>query len=365
MRGIAFIYYVYLTAVRMRAVARKEGSILWRFTMGTSKEGLKFKARIETILSVVGEWGVDGGDMCHGAELCVEPISCVQIEQSTVTKDYFELVVSTEHGEANSISSNINKHLRKAMAHALTDIILNDYEPKIILKLIMKQRPEYRGEVANELLDRCQKRIISDRLPVFLDRNHIIDHVVDYLAESNTLNVSGFVRFRLRDYMNGLEDAVTQLIDDYEVELEREEFIALLRDYVDHTAIGMQTAHVLPDGGDRLVIVNQQGELFDEQFDEPYGEGLQWSEGEDTWGIKDAQNTESLWEPEDDRNGMYSWSDREEWLISSLVAIAPSRVVLHFAHHDHLNMMEDVFGGKLVFCGGCSRCMHLRERSTH
>lgn len=80
-----------------------------------------------------------------------------------------------------------------------------------------------------------QRNVITDETSVYcLNRiNSIIESIKSFLKETGYVNINGFIRFRMKSMINTIEEIVDKIVDKYMVEKEYNEFIKLLKYFVD------------------------------------------------------------------------------------------------------------------------------------
>lgn len=219
--------------------------------------------------------------------------------------------------------------VRASVALAVSETVLQVMEPAILGQIVKELRPAYLPAERERVVESA--RAIAHRLdsdPVS-ERSRVLERAVEQLSETPLLLVDGFVRFRLKEYCDELADCARQAIDDHEFQKEREEFISLLRDFVDGRPQGVREVHVLPSGDERFCLVDQSGSPVETSYLDEF-----------TWGLVDDGQV-----------------DMEELLITTLVSLAPGKVVCHRPLETRdVPMVQDVFHDRLDYCPGCPLC---------
>ena len=129
--------------------------------------------------------------------------------------------------------------LRHYVANAISDAILSQWEYLILknyenpLLLFVPGRKENVLTKAKilETVSNCEE---DNYLLYRLNRKSKILHkVLDYLSQNNCINIDGFINFRLQDYIEDLNKVIEQAVDELLLEKEYQEFIMLLKYFVD------------------------------------------------------------------------------------------------------------------------------------
>lgn len=224
----------------------------------------------------------------------------------------------------------VKDRLRLIIADTLSDMIMEDMQSVIVQRIIQN---EY------FYIDRKdQDRILRDALAIMWGgRNPIVnaetireqwryriwDRIMDHLDTNDELVFDGFVTFRLKDFINELEDAVERAVDDLLIENEYKEFIKLLQYFVEIQDPKMDEVHVLQQEDKRYI-------LLDSDFKVIHNEMLEQLARE----ITDKEIS------------------HDDLLISSLITIAPCKITIHeydkIKNIELLNTINNVFTGKVV-----------------
>ncbi|WP_010681034.1 putative sporulation protein YtxC [Acetivibrio cellulolyticus] len=253
-------------------------------------------------------------------------VICTLNQEEKATPEYGELIFGISNG--------------------LADYIIEEYEEKLILRIINSNYCYFNSIEKKEIL-RLALMIIKNDDKNFLNslyqirrRNIIIRKLVDYFESSDKVILDGFVNFRLKDYMKDLEEIVDKAVDDFLTEREYKEFIHLLRYFVDiqepkfnviHVLIGYDSKYILLDENKRE-ITNECVQEF--MNDIPEGE-----------------------------------INYDDLLVSSLITMAPKKVVIHsaknFRNKELLETIKNVFWGKAIICPECELCLVRVARSEN
>jgi putative sporulation protein YtxC len=246
---------------------------------------------------------------------------------------------SIESASAGKFSFNdiiyISKHY---IANAISDIIIDIMETKILKKCIDTNYYYFGDDERARILDFACKSLGSDindrdeNCVYRLSRKaRVLQKVLDYLDMNSNLIVDGFIRFRMKDYVVELEEAVDRSVEEYLMEREYNEFIKLLRYFVEIQEPKVDTVNVLKNPDNSYKLLDGEGRVVsNELLDDLAGEVLE-------------------------NNINY-----EDLLVSSLITIAPTRIIFH-AHtvsesSEILDTIKKVFYQKVIICHGCEMC---------
>jgi len=227
---------------------------------------------------------------------------------------------------------------KRYVAHALSDIILGQWE-KLLLTDIIRENYYYFNEEERGTIYRYASNYInqdgenghSSSHYQAVRRNKILHKLVEFLRNNNDIVIDGFIRFRLKEYVGELQAAADRAVDEFLMEREYKEFIQLLKYFVEIQDPRIDVVHV-------VIKPNGVFKLFDDQhrvINSEYMEGL----------MLDLVDSEINY---------------EDMLISTLITIAPQEIVFHpgkgEAPRNTIETIKNVFTHRVKVCNGCELC---------
>ena len=132
------------------------------------------------------------------------------------------------------------------LSNNFVSLILNFYEEKL-LKSIIKSNYFYFSESEQEsVLDKCLN-YLSDKSTVEYQVRieHIYIAALKYITNNKSMILSGFIHFRLSNYMKILDYVVDTFVNELVVDREYKEFINLLKSYVNSKPSNINTVHFI------------------------------------------------------------------------------------------------------------------------
>jgi putative sporulation protein YtxC len=225
--------------------------------------------------------------------------------------------------------------VRHTVAHALSDHIVDQCEGALIRKIIDSAYHYFTPEEQEQILSYTDRTLNGPpdsppRLKVGR-KCQILHRLRDYLDGADELVLEGFMTFRLRDYVEELEDAVDRAVDDFLMEREYVEFVRLLQYFVE-----VQEPRI-----DKVQVVMRPGGLF-KLLDEA-GVPVR-SEHLDEFMVEMVESD-------------VNW---EDLLVSALITLAPRGILIHGASlatwDDSLETIRRVFADRVTLCENCPLC---------
>jgi len=144
------------------------------------------------------------------------------------------------------INNFMNTKLKKYLKNNYMYLNYNDYSE--IEKM-------YKNILLNE-----DYEIDDDSIFFINTKNYIINIITKYFNEYDELNVEGFIKFRSQKIDNELEVAVNKLVERFMIEKEYNEFIKLLKYFVEMQENKLDEVHILIERNGEYLIKNKYGE---------------------------------------------------------------------------------------------------------
>lgn len=227
--------------------------------------------------------------------------------------------------------------MRHYVASALSDVIVEKWEQDLIRRII-KGTYYYFSPDEQDLIACYSGRNLAGlsqdgggQLYKVNRKAQILHRLRDYLEGADELVVEGFVTFRLRDWVEEVEDAVDRAVDDFLMEREYREFVRLLKYFVDVQEPRMEHVHVLIRPGGSFRLVDDQGSAIKSEYLEEF--------------VVEMVDSEVNY---------------EDLLISALITLAPKAVTVHAAacgeRDESIETIKGVFGDRVTMCIGCEVC---------
>jgi len=254
--------------------------------------------------------------------------------------DNFDFIMSKNVlTNINVIKSNDNSYIfylsekdnsMLKISDILTEFIILNYETNIIKKLINDDYSYFstteKDMITNKILELLNTSGNNDitKILVSLKRRFLIKQsILIFLSTNSFINLSGFIQFRLLEYKKLLSELIEKIIDDFKVQNEYKEFIAMLKFFVDTQKNRLSKLHIIFEKDGEYTILNEHNkditsECFKDFIDEKQNHSL----------------------------------SNEDLLISSLITLAPKKIIIHLTgacyNKKILTTIEQIFTNKVV-----------------
>lgn len=233
----------------------------------------------------------------------------------------------------------------KSAATAIAEFVISELEPQLLSAMIRKRyrnNPSMDAAViekyCHELLHGKEWESLGSRFHE-VDRtrrkNKITDELEHYLQEQTELNLSGFLTFRMEAYRRELGEIVEYALDEYVLDKQYQEFISLLKYFVQLQETKVPLVHLLHKGGHDFTLYNESFLILDPK---PPSDRI----------VAEMLETEM---------------NIEDMVISSLISVSPKQIIVHTRHPDMqvIRTIETIFDGKVKVCVKCSSCANTLD----
>lgn len=152
----------------------------------------------------------------------------------------------------------------------------------------------------------------------------------EYLECHAELNLQGFLRFRLKDYMSELKEMIDYAIDEMILDRQYQEFVSVLKYFVSHQEIKTPAVHIIHDDHRQSAILNEKMEP------------LEMNDLDDHFVLECLERDLNL----------------EDLLISTLLNVSPRKIYVHTRDSSNpvVRTVKQIFEDRVIICTYCSVC---------
>lgn len=231
------------------------------------------------------------------------------------------------------------------IAEIIAEHIIQDWELKLLKKeIIRKCKGTFKKdrdtiyEKSSNILRKYNDNESLNLLMNFSRKNRISSRILDYIENDKLLIVEGFINFCMPEYLREIRFAVDLAMEELKNEKEYNEFIKLLRYFVNNQMPRLQEVNLMMGSNGNFYMWDENGRKIKEKYLNYYLEDI----------IMDEINLDDV-------------------LISILITISPKRLVLHniddYIKKEPVEMIRNVFQDRITICTGCDRCKHVLQNS--
>ena len=140
------------------------------------------------------------------------------------------------------------------VSYILSEYIIEKYEVILLSNIIISNYSHLKKSERNRIVEIAQNIIegeenLIDKMFCIRRKNYIFRQLMDYLSCENKVILEGFIEFRLKVYKKELEKIIKQAMDIYVAETEYNEFVNLLKYFVNIQDSKIDDVYVVHDEG--------------------------------------------------------------------------------------------------------------------
>jgi putative sporulation protein YtxC len=231
--------------------------------------------------------------------------------------------------------------------NAIAQYILEEVEGSILRELIVKEF-HYDHPCDLEIIEGYCKQFLFYEGESLISNDEIKkrrlakigSQISEYLQTHTQLNLDGFLKFRLQEYVDEMREVVEYAIDEFMMDQQYQEFISLLKYFVYIQEAKIPSAHLIHKGGHEFVILNDELKPIDtSDFDASF-----------TLEILDKD------------------INLEDMIVSTLITVSPQTIYIHTREPDLpvIHTITQIFENRSTVCSYCRTChVFLGEGKKH
>lgn len=223
----------------------------------------------------------------------------------------------------------------KSVSKAIANFVIEEKEQRFLRYIITKDYGYNQQDEIDHILEYCNQFLNgieeseSGQAAKKLRLQKVMTKVQNYLEEHTHINIEGFMRFRLRSYLEELNDIVEYAIDEFLMEKQYQEFISLLKYFVYIQEAKIPVAHLMHRGGHEFTLLNESMQPIDTDQYENF--------------------TVELLDKE---------INFEDMIVSALITVSPQKVYIHTREPEMqvIKTILNIFENRSLLCINCKSC---------
>ncbi len=133
----------------------------------------------------------------------------------------------------------------KEVATILSFLVIYEFEEDFLKKIVSKEFFYFSKSEQDIILDNCFNIIIDSDTIIKEKFQILFNSFLNFVKDNKTIFLSGFINFRLQSYWNVLERIVEDAVNSYILEKEYNEFISLLKLYINSSEPIEDILHII------------------------------------------------------------------------------------------------------------------------
>ena len=241
-------------------------------------------------------------------------------------------------------SERVKEITNMYVSNILYRIVIDDYKKKEMLEYLTDNYFFLRQSEMIEVEENIVKTLKCTDIKENKDNiyclnriNSIINKINECISEKQEINIDGFITFRMRRLTKEIEKVIDKTIEMYMVEKEYNEFVRLLKYFVDMQECKADEINIIIDENDKYRIEDENGKSLYNQF------------------LKELT-------PDEEKCDI----NIEDLVISGLITISPKNIIIYnkdkCRNKEFLKTIENVFENRVKYNSNINN--YLKEKST-
>lgn len=242
--------------------------------------------------------------------------------------------------QANNQEEEAVQTMKCYLADCLAGIIVDEWEARILRKIIRENFYYYNEEEKRTILAKAREMLNPPGPDGYLlkeRKEKVMLKIIEYLELHKEIILEGFINFRLKEYQDELEGIVNSAVDEFLLEKEYLEFIRLLKYFVDIQEPKISKIKIIFKKNGNFTLLDE----YDKPVQHECLDGL----------MVDLLEKEINY---------------EDLLISALITLAPKEVEIHSEKEaqtgETIRTIQNVFGKRVIYCQGCEKCQTQHQK---
>lgn len=247
-------------------------------------------------------------------------------------KHYNNIIIHYK-GENNSLF--IDK-----ISTILSLLVIDELEEHFLNNILIENYFYFNFSERKEIIDICFD-IMAENISFEYNKKFKILHKLfyDYLFNNHKLYLTGFTNFRLKPYLNILDDIVTEAVNSFVIEKEYLEFVSLLKLYINSQKSNCELIHIIYSDSN-TILLDENKHIID------VSQNLL-----DTKILSDIS---------------FSTND---YTLNTLLTLLPKKIYIHLIDNyidEFINTLQAIFESRVHICTDCNICkLYKKEISPN
>lgn len=235
-------------------------------------------------------------------------------------------------------TDKLKSDIQLRFSNILYKIVVNIYKNKELYEFLTDTYFFLRSDEIPELSERILRGLIGEEsitcdssIYCLNRKNNIINKIKSCIEESDEINIDGFITFRMKELLENFQNIVDKIVEVYLVEKEYNEFVKLLKYFVEVQDSKIEELNILIDEKGIYSLKDKLGkDLMDEFANEILG------------------------------SKMGTTVNMEDMIISGLITSSPEKIIIHgitnSLNKEFIETIKNVFTDRVHICKGCALC---------
>ena len=212
----------------------------------------------------------------------------------------------------------------------LSCLVIDELEESFLKKILFKNYFYFNSNDRKHILDICFD-ILTDNFSTYFDKkyNCLIKTFSDYFYINKCIILTGFINFRLKDYLIILENLIDEAVNTFVIEKEYFEFVSLLKMYINSQDSNCDLIHLVYNNENSILLDENKNiiNVSDEVFKAKYLSDITFSSN--------------------------------DFALNGLLTLIPKKIYIHLIDNyvdEFIHTLGLIFENRVEICTDCNIC---------
>ena len=227
-------------------------------------------------------------------------------------------------------SGNDNEKFIHEVSCILSCLVIDELEESFLKMILLKNYFYFNSTEIKHILELCYE-IFSDDFNTYFDKkyNLLIESFENYLMANKSIILTGFINFRIKSYMEVLENVVDEAVNTFVVEKEYMEFISLLKMYINSQTSNCDVVHLIYNDSNSILLDADKNQInvSDDIFKAKYLSDISFSSN--------------------------------DYALNTLLTLIPKKIYVHLIDNcidEFIHTISLIFENRVEVCTDCNIC---------
>ena len=230
---------------------------------------------------------------------------------------------------------NDNKKFVHEVSCILSCLVIDELEESFLKMILLKNYFYFNSNEKKHILDICFDTFSTD-FNTYFDKkyNCLINDFEDYLTANKSIILTGFINFRIKDYMSIIEDVVDDAVNAFVIEKEYFEFVSLLKMYINSQSSNCEVVHLIYNNENSILLDENKKviNIADDIFKAKYLSDITFSSN--------------------------------DYALNSLLTLIPKKIYIHLIDNivdEFIHTLGLIFEDRVQICTDCNICRLYKD----
>lgn len=212
----------------------------------------------------------------------------------------------------------------------LSCLVIDELEENFLKQILQKNYFYFDSIEKSQIIEICYDIFTNDFNEIFDKKyNRLIDCFSSYLSNHKSIILTGFINFRIKDYLLILENIVDEAVNQFIIEKEYLEFVSLLKTYIKSQKSDCDVIHLVYNH-ENSILLDKDKNIID--------------------------NSNDIFKTKYLSDITFSSND---YALNGLLTLLPKKVYIHLIDNcidEFIHTLTLIFENRIELCNDCNIC---------